>query len=184
MTDHVLAIVYYDILIHKNIVEIIALMVERVFQFFFFIQKHEQIKLECVTFGAFSILTARKVCVISYFLVVKTSYTPRTKGDAVEWWRTNWEVSALIDGPPSLTGGRRRAASSRHALVLAYNIHTCIQQINNIYEICLRNVYAKLAVSLCSVLSNNKIYYILNHIQNLMWKHLITSNIYSLMNYL
>lgn len=111
MTDHVLAMVYYDILIHKNSVEIIALMVEWVFQFFFFIQKHEQIKLECVTFGAFSILTARKVCVISYFLVVKTSYTPRTKGDAVEWWRTNWEVSALIDGPPSLTGGRRRAAS-------------------------------------------------------------------------
>lgn len=84
MTDHVLAMVYYDILIHKNIVEIIAPMVERVFQFFFFIQKHEQIKLKCVTFGAFSVLAARKVCVISYFLVVKTLYTPRTKGDAVE----------------------------------------------------------------------------------------------------
>lgn len=84
MTDHVLAMVYYDILIYKNIVEIITLMVELVLQFFFFIQKHEQIKLKCVTFGAFSILSARKVCVISYFLVVKTSYTPRTKGDAVE----------------------------------------------------------------------------------------------------
>lgn len=141
MTDHVLATVYYDnILIHKNIVEIIALMVEWVFQFFFFIQKHEQIKLESITFGAFSILTARKVCVISYFLVVKTSYTPRTKGDAVEWWRTNWEVSALIDGPPSLTGGRRRAASSRHALVLVYNIHTCIQHLWNMFEKCISQI--------------------------------------------
>lgn len=36
------------------------------------------------SFGEFSILTARKVCVISYFLVLKASYTPRTKGDAVE----------------------------------------------------------------------------------------------------